>query len=137
MPDRGRHHVQPLVPTRMDVTIEGRIGQAELALLVEHVRGLVNAGQADVVCDVVHTRESDLGTVATLARLQLVAHRGGGAISLANASADLHGLLDLVGLCAVIGACRGDLGGEPGGQAEHREEARGVEEEGDAADSVT
>ena len=82
MPDRGRHHVQPLVPSRMDVTIEGRIGQAELALLVEHVRDLVNAGQADVVCDVVHASESDLGTVAALARLQLVAHRRGGAISL-------------------------------------------------------
>ena len=68
MPDRGRLHVQPLVPSRMDVTIEGRIGQAELARLVEHVRGLVNAGQADVVCDVIHARESDLGTVAALAR---------------------------------------------------------------------
>ena len=136
MPDRGRLHVQPLVPSRMDITIEGRIGQAELARLVEHVRGFVNAGQADVVCDVVHVRESDLGTVAALARLQLVAHRRGGAISLANASAELHGLLDLVGLCAVLGACRGDLDVEPERQAEHREETRGVEEEGDAADPV-
>ena len=70
----------------------------------------------------------DLALVETLMRLQLLARRRGARLCLRNASEDLNGLLELVGLADALGV-------EPGRQPELGEEL-GVEEvvqPGDAA----
>lgn len=81
-------------------------------------------------CDVSRIRAPDMGTVEALARLQLAALRRAGRLRLRGTSAALRELLDLAGLC-------GALGLESVGEAEEREEARGVEEEDDAGDAIT
>ncbi len=70
-----------------------------------------------------------------LARLQLAAVRGGSRIRLLNATANLRGLLVLVGLDDVLDR-EPDLGIEARRQAEHREESSGVQEEGNPADPI-
>lgn len=79
--------------------------------------------------------EPDVGTVDALARLQLAARRLGRSIRLRQASDELQELLSLAGLSDVL-PCRAELLVEAEGQAEEREEARRVEEEGDAADAT-
>jgi hypothetical protein len=65
---------------------------------------------------------ADVLTVDALARLQLSVRRHGRRLRLVGTSDDLQGLIDLVGLCAVLGV-------EPRRQAEQREQRVGVEEE--------
>jgi hypothetical protein len=86
-------------------------------------------------CDVSQLTDPDLGTVDELARLQLAALRRGSRVKLLNATANLRGLLVLVGLDGVLG-CEPALGIEPRRQAEHREESGGVQEEGNSADPI-
>jgi hypothetical protein len=86
-------------------------------------------------CDVSQLTDPDLGTVDELARLQLAAVRRGSRVRLLNATANLRGLLVLVGLDDVLG-CEPDLGIEARRQAEHREESSGVQEEGNPADPI-
>jgi ABC-type transporter Mla MlaB component len=100
------------------------------------LRALVQRSQAPVVaCDVSEITQPDCATVDAIARLQLEARRRGRAIVLCNASAELRELLELSGLTEVI-HCADGSGVQVGGQSEEREEARGVEEEGDPADPV-
>jgi ABC-type transporter Mla MlaB component len=102
--------------------------------LVERVRRLLAmSGAEHVVCDVDGIECPDLGTASALARLQLEARRNGGRIELRHASEDLRNLLALMGLDAVL-PCVDESVVEVGREAEEREPARGVEEEGDAAD---
>ena len=68
-----------------------------------------------------------LEDVDQLARLWLSARRRGYSLWLANASPALLGLISLCGLAAVLRV-------QPVGQAEQREEARGVEEERELGD---
>jgi hypothetical protein len=68
-----------------------------------------------------------LDTVGALARMQLNAWRAGSHVELANAGPGLLELLDLAGLAEV-------LLGEGQRQPEQREQARGVEEEGELDD---
>lgn len=82
---------------------------------------------------VLHADASDvasptIGTVDLLARLALAARYGGGEVRVTGASEELHELLELVGLCDVVGECP-PLGLEAWGEAEEREEPCGVEEE--------
>lgn len=92
----------------------------------------------DVVCDVGRLPERDARVIDGLARLQLIAHRSGFRLVLAHVSPGLHELLALAGLCDIVGCPqptpRSSL--EAQGQAEEREPALGVQEEGDAADPI-
>jgi STAS domain len=84
---------------------------------------------------------ADLLTVDALARLQVSARRHGRQLRLVGTSDDLQGVIDLVGLSAVLrtSAANGRrldrldqtdaLGVEPRRQAEQREQRGGVEEE--------
>ena len=65
---------------------------------------------------------ADLGTVESLARLQLAARRCGLELRLRRVPRELEELITFVGLAEVLGL-------EPQGQAEEREQRLGVEEE--------
>ena len=103
--------------------------------------GTLLAGRAgpEVLCDVGRLPVRDAGVIDALARLQLTAHRHGARLVLGNVSSELHDLLELAGLCDIVGACPEPPAGsvvETERQAEEREPALGIEEEGDAADPV-
>lgn len=68
-----------------------------------------------------------LGTVDALARLALAARRRGFELRLRRASRELRELVDLAGLAGVLPV-------EAGGEPEEREQALGVEEEGEVGD---
>jgi|tagenome__1003787_1003787.scaffolds.fasta_scaffold16972839_1 hypothetical protein len=70
---------------------------------------------------------AELGIVDALARLQLAARRSGYEVAVAEAPRDLVELIELAGLCDVLGV-------EPLGQAEQREERFRVEEERELPD---
>jgi hypothetical protein len=89
------------------------------------------------VCDVYGITQLGLQTIDVLARLQLAARRQGRRLAFGNASPELRELLELAGLCRVLPCAEPDASGvQPLGEAEEREEPRGVEEERDAADPV-
>ena len=81
---------------------------------------LVVADGSEVVLARLDARRPGLELVDRLARWQLAARRVGGRIRLRDASGDLRGLLDLVGLADAVPV-------EPGRQAELGEQL-GVEE---------
>ncbi|HWT93277.1 MAG TPA: hypothetical protein VN238_09795 [Solirubrobacteraceae bacterium] len=83
-----------------------------LVLLVENGR--------EVVVERVDGRRPTMPLVESLLRLQLEARRRGGRIELRDVPAELHGLLELVGLARVLGL-------EPRGQPELLEQL-GVDE---------
>ena len=121
---------------RPDLVIEGPIQHADLVWLSARVLELLAGRGANLVlCDVGGLDPSGLDAVAMLAQLQLTALRAGGRIEVIGASADLHEVLAMAGLCHTLGL-RPALCLEAGWQAEHREEASGIEEEGDPADPV-
>ena len=70
---------------------------------------------------------ADLGTVESLARLQLAARRCGLELRLRHVPEELRELITFVGLAEALGL-------EPRGQAEEREECLGVEEERELGD---
>jgi hypothetical protein len=72
---------------------------------------------------------ADLGIVDALARLQLVARRSGYEVTVTEAPRDLLELIELAGLCEVLGV-------EPLRQPEEREQRLGVEEERELPDSA-
>jgi len=67
------------------------------------------------------------GTIDRIARLQLMARRKGSRLQLSNVDEALLELMQLCGLAATLGV-------EPGRQAKEREEAGGVQEEGEVRD---
>jgi ABC-type transporter Mla MlaB component len=118
----------------MQVVIGGPIDPTDVRRLCERVRGLLEACDVDVVvCDVTALVEPDAVTIDALARLQLIARRRGREIRLRHACGHLKDLLALMGLSDVVPLAPA-LPLEPGGQAEQREPAGGVEEETDPAD---
>jgi ABC-type transporter Mla MlaB component len=120
----------------IEVVVGGPIGPTDVPEIWERVRVLLEVCDAEVVvCDVAALADPDAVTVDALARLQLAAGRYGHRIRLLRACAELRDLLDLTGLADVVPCVEG-LSLEPIGQAEEREPARGVEEEGDAGDPV-
>jgi ABC-type transporter Mla MlaB component len=115
---------------RLRLTLPAPIRHADVPALCDRARGLMEARLDEVLeCDVAGVRIPDLRTVEALARVGLTARRLGSDIRLRGASVELLELLALCGLPF-------ELVLEAEGQAEEGEEARGVEEEGDAADPV-
>jgi ABC-type transporter Mla MlaB component len=88
---------------------------------------MAEPGPTTIVCDVSTLVAADVGTVAALARLQLVARQVGLEIRLSRASTQLEELLAFTGLAEVLPL-------EPGGQVEEREQRGGVEEEAELDD---
>ncbi|MBW3663362.1 MAG: STAS domain-containing protein [Actinobacteria bacterium] len=74
----------------------------------------------------------DAATIGALARLQLVARGIGCRVELLHASPELVDLAEFMGLARVLVGWRLPL--EVVGQAEQREQASGVEEEGELDD---
>jgi hypothetical protein len=110
------------------LAIPAPVGLADPVALCDRARELLEREPAsELVCDVGEVGRPDLRTVELLARVRLTAARLGCRVRLRHASGDLVELLSLTGL-------RSELPLEVQGQAEEREEARGVEEEGDAGD---
>jgi hypothetical protein len=70
---------------------------------------------------------ADLGTVESLARLQLAARRRGLELRLAHVPDELRELIIFVGLAEVLGV-------EPRREAEERKQGLGVKEEGELGD---
>jgi ABC-type transporter Mla MlaB component len=102
--------------------ISGPLTPADAAAVCERARlNLERSGAEVLVCDVAALKRPDAGTIEALARLQLTARRLGRQVRLRDPSRELRELLDLFGLADALHV-------EPVGQAEEREQPRGVEE---------
>jgi anti-anti-sigma regulatory factor len=112
------------------VVFEGPMAPDDLARLCEVVGISVDRRRPDlVVCDLGSLTDADLATIDALARLQLTSQRLGSQMIVRNAPPQLRNLLVLVGLGQIV-----RLSVELRRQAEEREEALRVQEEGDSAD---
>src|SRR5688572_23854562 len=139
----GEH--QPSVPSRqpesapstVHLVVGGAKGGSNAASLCDDLANALGGRPVQlVVCDVRALRQPDLGTVDALARVQLAAQRLGCRVRLDGATKSLRELLALVGLREVVPCGAGsDL--EARRQPKRREEARGVQEEGDPTDLTT
>ncbi len=117
-----------------NMVLRGVIAQSDISVLCRRVSTLLKRTHADlVVCDVAELVRPDLAAVDALARLQLTARREGAQIRLRHADDRLKELLKMAGLCDAIALCA-DLPLEAGRKPEEREQAGGVEEEGDSDD---
>ncbi|MGZ4133241.1 MAG: STAS domain-containing protein [Actinomycetota bacterium] len=121
-------------PRPIVLVIGGPIARADVQGLCARIRALLEGSDAaPVVCDVGALIHPDAVTIDALARLQLAARRLGRDLRLRHASRDLQELLAFLGLDDVMPlSAESRLG--PKGQAEEREQGRGVEEEGDPGD---
>lgn len=118
------------------LVLRGAIEPGEIPSLCDRVRTLIDrVDEGRIVCDVAAVTDPDACTVDALARMQLVALALGGRIVLRAPGKDLSALLELVGLTRALPEVDGS-GLETVGQTEQREQVRGVEEEGDAGDSI-
>jgi ABC-type transporter Mla MlaB component len=116
---------------RARLTLPSPIRPADVPALCDRALTLMREGLVDELeCDVTGVTHPDLGTVEALARVGLTARRLGSDICLRGPSVELLELLALCGLPVEVVL-------EPEGEVEHREEAHGVEEEGDPGDPVT
>jgi ABC-type transporter Mla MlaB component len=110
------------------LVIGAPIACADVPGLCERVRQRAAQSEAEVIlCDVRGLVRADVLTVHALARLQLTARRLGRRVRLLDAPPELLDLLRFVGLDEALPPA-GGLRVEPLGQAEEREEPRGVEE---------
>ncbi len=134
-PARPRRPRQPVPSASPAVLVlSGSIDPADLPMLSGRLqRVLEKSGTRLVDCDLAGGPEPDLATIEVLARLALAARRDGCRVRLRAASAELLGLVALVGLTDVLASAAAS-GIEPRGQPEQREEPPGVEEERDPAD---
>jgi STAS domain len=98
------------------------------------VRALLLRCDDVVIFEVGALVDPDLATVDALARLQLTARRLGRRAVLRGAPAELRDLLELAGLCDVVGVAPNRLRLRLGGQTEEGEQPGGVEEEGEPGD---
>jgi anti-anti-sigma regulatory factor len=112
----------------------GRLDRADIPGLCDRAQILLRSDPAnELVCDVSGIAAPDAVTVDALARLQLTARRLGGEVRIRHAPPELDELLVFMGLSGIVPLSRRS-GLEAGRQTEEREEAGGIEEEGDAAD---
>jgi ABC-type transporter Mla MlaB component len=126
----------PCDPGASDVVLTGPITRADFPALCTRASEVLEGMDRDpVVCDVGALADPDAVTVDALTRLQLTARRVGRRVQLRHACVELQDLLVFMGLDDVL-PCVAASGGEPRGQAEEREQARGVEEEGDPGDPI-
>ena len=108
--------------------VGGVVAPADVPELCERLRALLERSEAGrVLCDVGALIAPDAASIDALARLHLTAQRVGCDVRIRHASDGLVELLALVGLADVIRLCA-ESGFHGGGQAEEREEGRGVEE---------
>lgn len=122
------------VPGTIVVVIGGPIAPADVPRLCEHLGAVLERSDAQVVvCDVEPLVNPDLSTVDALARLAHTAGRLGCSARLRHASGELQDLLDLVGLRDVV-PLPGRSPVETRGQAEQREQPRGVQKRVDPDD---
>ena len=90
-------------PAATVLVVNGSITGADAPCLCERVRVLLAESGADVVvCDVGALVEPDVGTIDTLARMQLTARHLRRQVRLRDASSELQALLALVGLADVV-----------------------------------
>ncbi len=85
-------------------------------------------GRRTLLLDCAGLPAADAGQLDALARLCLQLRRGGCALELAGASAELQELIELAGLAGVLRL-------EVEGQPEEREDPGGVQEEGELGDA--
>lgn len=143
MPASEKSHVTPArsprpppEPSTIVLVLGGPISRTDLERLCERVRAFLESSDADLVlCDVGALVYPDCVTVDALARLQLTARRLRRQVQLLEAPGELRDLLSLTGLSDVVPVWAG-LPLELRGQAEQREQTRGVEEEGDPVDPI-
>ncbi|MCQ8188604.1 STAS domain-containing protein [Streptomyces rugosispiralis] len=127
----GPEPENPPTPSPAVLVLAQPVTRAEVARLCERLAALARrAGPGPVTVDVGGVGRPDLAVVEALARLRLTAARLGRGIQLRNARAELRRLLAWTGLDEALTApaALGHLGPEPGGEAEQREEALGVQE---------
>ena len=114
------------------LVLDGPIAGAEVPALCERLRTmLADVPGSRVDCELGSRISVDLGTVEALAMLQLTATRRGSSVVLRRAPSGMAELVALVGLTRML-----RFGVEVVRQPEHREEAGGVQEEGDPADPI-
>ena len=95
-------------PNAVTMTLRGAIGRAEVPSLCARAAALIErSGAEQLVCDVAEVSDPDCATVDALARIQLTARRLGSELRLRGASDELHEVLAMAGLCAVVGLCGG------------------------------
>jgi ABC-type transporter Mla MlaB component len=80
------------------LVLRGVVTTADLPALAARVRSFTERGTHVIVCDVGGVVSPCLGTVEVLARLALIARRGGGELTLRRVTDPLGQLLELVGL---------------------------------------
>jgi ABC-type transporter Mla MlaB component len=131
-PDGGADVTRPLSgPGALDLILTGPIARADIEPLCEGTRDAVEASDAHlVVLDLAAIGDPDVVTIESLARLQITVRRAGGWILFHRACRELHELVSMMGLADIVRVDTGS-GVEARGEAEEREEARGVEEERD------
>ncbi|MER8158658.1 STAS domain-containing protein [Streptomyces sp. NPDC094472] len=132
-PEPEKPPTPPPAPPSPAVLVLGRpVTRAEVERLCERLSALARrAGPGPVTVDVGGVGRPDLAVVEALARLRLTAGRLGRGIQLRNACGELRRLLAWTGLDEALTAPAASghaLGLEPGGEAEQREEALGVQE---------
>ena len=123
-------------PTTIVLVVRRSIARADVDACTDRLAELrTTRGCRLVVCDVEALVQPDVTTVDALARLALAQRRAGRTVLLQRASPGLRELLVLADLCEVLPCAPGSVV-ETSGQAEHREELLGVQEERDPADPV-
>jgi STAS domain len=114
----------------ISLVVTGPIAPADVRVLCERARGLLQGGNADLFVCLDGSVAADVVAIELLARLQLAARRAGRRVLVGHGSASLQDLLTFLGLDDVV-PCRRGLPLEAGRQAEEREQAVGVEEGGE------
>ena len=118
------------------LVLVGSIAPQDVEALCARMAAVIGVGGiGPIVCDVGGLEGPDVLTIDALARLQLVATRAGRRLWLRHAPDDLRKLIALVGLAGVLPPSAA-LRLETVGQAEEREQCRGVQEEDNPRDPV-
>ena len=118
------------------LSLEGPITRADIPALCERARALLEDCTTDPTTCNVGALDADAVTVEALARLQLTARGLARRVRFTDASPELRRLLCLMGLDEVLPCAEGSVL-DSRGQAEEREQARGVQEERDPGDPAT
>lgn len=88
------------------MTLNGAIATSDVPGVCARAAALIEGSGAELlVCDVADVSDPDCATVDALARIQLTARRLGSELRLRGASDELHEVLAVAGLCAVVGLC--------------------------------